>query len=379
MVADAEPQRIARLTPLAEVLDSLQTAVEPAVPFETGVFAAVGLTLAADAVVTYDRPPVALALRDGYAVCAEMTADAGGYAPARLDPAPERVDLGEPLPTGVDAVAPLDFVAWSGGRAEALAPIAPGDGVLPAGADAAAGMVLGLAGTRLRRIDAAALLALGIERVAVRRPRLRVVCTSEGATVGAAVGFVSGAIEAEGGRAIVEPVPLGVSLGTDDCDAIVAIGGTGSGSNDRSVVALKNAGRVSFHGIAISPGETTALGYVGSRPVLLLPGRLDAAVAGWLLVGRLLLARLAFRLIEEEPFTAELSRKVASPLGLAEVVPVCRRHGTVEPFGASYLAPQALARSNGWILVPADSEGFPPGAQIPVWSWHEHAAANHPD
>lgn len=370
MVADPEPQRIARLTPLAEVLDSLQTSVEAVVPFKTDVFAAIGLTLAADAAVTSDRPPAALAIRDGYAVRAEVTADAGGYAPVPLDPAPERVDLGEPLPMEVDAVAPLDAVAWSGGRAEALAPVAPGDGVLLAGADAPAGMVLRPAGARLRRIDAAALLAVRIERVAVRRPRLRVVRASQGASVEAAAGFVREAIEVEGGRVMAdEPVSLGARLRTDDCDAIVAIGGTGSGSNDRSVAALEKAGRVLFHGIAISPGETTALGFVGSRPVLLLPGRLDAAVAGWLLVGRLLLARLAFRLVEEEPITVELSRKVASPLGLAEVVPVCRSLGTVEPLGASYLAPQVLTRSNGWILVPADSEGFPPGTPVQVRSW----------
>jgi molybdopterin molybdotransferase len=370
MIADHGPQRIARLTPLAEVLDSLQSSVEAVVPFKTGAFAAIGLTLAADATVTSDRPPAALAMRDGYAVRAEMTADASGYAPGLLDPAPERVDLGEPLPIEVDAVAPLDAVAWAGGRAEALAPVAPGDGVLLAGADAPAGMVLRPAGARLRRIDAAALQAVGIEQVAVRRPRLRVVRASQGAAVEAAAGFVREAIVAEGGHAMAdEHVSLSASLNADDCDAIVVIGGTGSGSNDRSVVALEKAGRVAFHGIAISPGETTALGFVGSRPVLLLPGRLDAAVAGWLLVGRPLLARLALRLIEEQPFTAELSRKVASPLGLAEVVPVCRRLDTVEPLGASYLAPQALTRSNGWILVPADSEGFPPGTPIPVRPW----------
>ncbi|MGE0629787.1 MAG: molybdopterin-binding protein [Hyphomicrobiaceae bacterium] len=370
MIADRGPQRIARLTPLAEVLDDLQTSVEAVAPVETGVFAAIGLTLAADVAVTSDRPPAVLAIRDGYAVRAEATADASGYTPALLDPAPERVDLGEPLPMEADAVAPLDAVAWSGGRAEALAPVAPGDGVLLAGGDAPAGMVLRLAGTRLRRIDAAALLAVGIERVAVRRPCLRVVRASQGATIEAAAGFIRAAIEAEGGCAMVdEPASLAASLGSDGCDAIVAIGGTGSGSNDRSVVGLAKAGRVAFHGIAISPGETTALGFVGPRPVLLLTGRLDAAVAGWLLVGQPLLARLAFRLIEEQPFTAELSRKVASPLGLAEVLPVCRRLGTVEPLGASYLAPQALTRSNGWILVPADSEGFPPGTPIPVRSW----------
>ena len=67
---------------------------------------------------------------------------------------------------------------------------------------------------------------------------------------------------------------------------MVAIGGTGSGRNDASVRTLARVGQVAFHGIAIAPGETTALGFVGARPVLLLPGRMDAALAGWLTVGR---------------------------------------------------------------------------------------------
>jgi molybdopterin biosynthesis enzyme len=64
-----------------------------------------------------------------------------------------------------------------------------------------------------------------------------------------------------------------------------------------------------------------------------------------------------------------LSRKVASPLGLAEVVPVRRRFSQVEPLASAYLAPQALARADGWILVPADSEGYPEGTKVPVRPW----------
>ncbi len=60
------------------------------------------------------------------------------------------------------------------------------------------------------------------------------------------------------------------------------IGGSGLGLADRSVLALAKAGRVEAHGIAISPGETAAFGLVGSRPVLILPGRIDAALAVWL-------------------------------------------------------------------------------------------------
>ena len=54
---------------------------------------------------------------------------------------------------------------------------------------------------------------------------------------------------------------------------MVAIGGTGSGRNDASVRTLARIGEVAFHGIGITPGETTALGFVDGRPVLLLPGR----------------------------------------------------------------------------------------------------------
>jgi molybdopterin biosynthesis enzyme len=74
-------------------------------------------------------------------------------------------------------------------------------------------------------------------------------------------------------------------------------------------------------------------------------------------------------MIEEQPFHAELSRKVASPLGLAEVVPVRRRFSQVEPLGGAYLPPQTLARADGWILVPADSEGYPAGTRVPVRPW----------
>ena len=141
---------------------------------------------------------------------------------------------------------------------------------------------------------------------------------------------------------------------------VVAIGGTGSGRNDDSVRTLARVGQVAYHGIGIAPGETTAIGFVGPRPVLLLPGRIDAALAGWLTVGRRMLARRAFRLIEEQPFAAELARKIASPLGLAEVVAVRRRLGKVEPVAQGYLSMQALAHAEGWISFPPTARATRP-------------------
>jgi len=371
MVADSELQRIARLTPLADVLSSFDIGVGPVEPRDEAVAAALGMTLAADVTASASHPEFALALRDGYAVRADATTDATSYTPLPLWPAPPRIGTGERMPADTDAVAALDAVSMQGTTMQALAAVAPGEGVLPAGADATPGVVLKMTGARLRRIDVAALLALGIQRVPVREPRLRVMRTGGGEIIGAAAALIAGAIEAEGGIAMpsAESSTLEAALHLEDTDAVVAIGGTGSGANDRSVRALERAGKVAFHGIGITPGETTAFGYVGARPVLLLPGRLDAALAGWLTVGRRMLARLAFRLIEEQPFNAGLSRKVASPLGLAEVVPVRRRGFRVEPLASHYLPMQALTRADGWILVPADSEGYQVGTSVPVRPW----------
>jgi len=369
MVADSEIQRIARLTPLADVLASFDLSIRPVVPREQAVANAVGRTLAADAMPVVGHPQAALALRDGYAVRSELTTDASAYAPAPLTPAPTRVDIGDALPASADAVAALDAVQLRGAQAEILSAIAPGDGVLSPDADATAGQALRVAGARLRRIDVAILTALGVEHVMIREPRVRVVRAGTGDVIRGAAAGLTRAIDAESGAAVSDDSTLEAALNDAAVDAVIAIGGTGSGRNDASVRTLARVGRMEFHGIGITPGETTALGFVDSRPVLLLPGRFDAALAGWLTIGRRMLARLAFRLIEEQPFAAELARKIASPLGLAEVIPVRRRAGKVEPVASGYLPLQALARAEGWLLVPADSEGYPAGARVVVRPW----------
>jgi molybdopterin molybdotransferase len=369
MVADSEIQRIARLTPLADVLASFDLSIGPVAPREEAVSKAVGLTLAASTVIAGGHPEAALALRDGYAVRSEATTDASSYAPALLVPPPPRLDTGDALPAGADAVAALDTVQTRGTELEALAPVAPGEGVLAADTDAVAGLQLRLAGARLRRLDVALLTALDVERVLIREPRVCVVRAGEGRIIDAAVTLIGSAIDAESAMAVTGEHNLEAALADDSVDAVVAIGGTGGGRHDQSVRTLGRLGRVDFHGIGIAPGETTAIGFVGRRPVLLLPGRIDAALAGWLTVGRRMLARLAFRLIEDQPFAAELARKIVSPLGLAEVVPVRRRLGKVEPVGSGYLSMRMLASAEGWILVPADSEGYPAGARVSVRPW----------
>ena len=180
MVSDSDPpQRIARLTPLADVLARIDALVEPVAPGPADLSAALGRTLAADVVIDAAIPASALALRDGWAVASELTTDAGTYAPAPL-PAAVRVDVGEPMPPGADAVAPLDAVAIRNGAAQALAPVGPGDGVLPAGRGCRARRRSARSRPAPRPGAGRAARSSGVTGVRIREPRLRLVPPAPG-------------------------------------------------------------------------------------------------------------------------------------------------------------------------------------------------------
>jgi molybdopterin molybdotransferase len=364
-------QTITRLTPLADVLAAVDAQVKSVAPRTLDAAVAAGRTLAAD-VVAPACPSAATALLDGWALAAAESVGAGGYAPVLLMQTPQRVEAGQPMPAGTDSVAPLDAVTLSDGRAEALVTVNPGDGVLPAGADSDPDIPLRRAGERLRLTDLAVLDGAGAARISVREPRVQVMPLRGSRIVAAAARLLASDIERRGGAARLDDShDIAAALAVDDADAIVAIGGTGSGRNDTSARTLARAGRLVVHGIALTPGETAALGFVGSRPVLLLPGRLDAALAVWLVVGRRLLARLAAGKAGEHEAceTLPLARKVSSTVGLTEVVPVRCQGGAAEPLAMKYLPLSSLTRSDGWILVPADSEGYAAGASVLVRPW----------
>jgi molybdopterin molybdotransferase len=367
---DSTIQRIARLTPLDAVLAVIESRVPEVPPQGFRPIGVHGLTLAED-VVASEHPRLAIALRDGFAVDAGAVADARPYTPVPLTLTARRVDAGEPLPNGTDAVLPLDAVMLRGTSAEAIAAVSPGEGVLPVGEDAAPQTPLCRAGQRVRTIDIAAMSAANIEAVSIREPSIGVALGGVGGTpvINAALGMLVRVIFDAGGRVPSNPIMLDAALADGKTDAVIAIGGTGSGRRDGAVQTLARLGQVEMHGIAICPGETAALGFIGERPVLLIPGRLDSALAIWLLIGRHIVAKLAGGKVEDTPTIVSLRRKVTSTIGMTEVIPVMCSGGMAEPLGSGYLSLTALARSNGWILVPAKSEGFAAGSEVAVNQW----------
>jgi molybdopterin biosynthesis enzyme len=371
MVIEPQRQRIVRLTSLGDVLAVIDAGVAAVAPRAVAVEPALGRTLAED-VVASGRPATAIALRDGWAVEAAALVDAGLYAPVTFPALPPQVGVGDPLPPGANAVAPIDGITMRGRIAQADAPVAPGDGVLAAGADALPGEPLRHKGERVRSIDLAVFAAAGISQIVVRDPRIRIACGSAAHSdvIDAAIAMLMRSVESAGGKVLERAqMTLESALNDTAADAVVAVGGTGSGRHDGSVCTLARLGRIEMHGIAIAPGETSAFGFVADRPVLLAPGRIDAALAAWLLIGQPLLARLAATSEPDLGATLPLVRKVASRLGLTELVPVRWHDDGVEPLASGYLPLTALSKSDGWITVPADSEGYPAGTSVAVRPW----------
>jgi molybdopterin biosynthesis enzyme len=218
----------------------------------------------------------------------------------------------------------------------------------------------------LRDVDVAVLATAGIAQVMVREPRLRIVTARAQGDARLAVtrGLIMRVLGPEGCAVQADAGDLEAALNDARVDAVVVIGGTGSGREDTSAHTLARCGRVEAHGIALAPGQTAGFGLVGNRPVLLVPGRLDSALAVWLTLGRFMLGRLAATSEPERTTSITLARKIASTLGMTEVVPVRYRDGKAEPIASGYLPAQALAQADGWILVPAQSEGFPAGAEV---------------
>lgn len=272
------------------------------------------------------------------------------------------------MPKGTDAVLPLEAAVVAEGNAEIFASAAPFEGVLPAYADAKAGAVLRKAGDVLRPIDVAILRALGIETVSIRTPHVKILSLSiSEEDIDTVAPMIAHVVKAKGGIPhIVKGKALEVALLESKCDALITIGGTGAGRQDAAVKTLASLGKVEFHGVGISPGATAAFGSVGECPVLMLPGRLDDALSALLLIGSRLLARLCGTREMGTGLQLRLTKKVASTIGLSEIVLVRRVLDGVEPLCTGMFPLHILSQADGWILVPAESEGLAAGAAVEV-------------
>jgi molybdopterin molybdotransferase len=275
--------------------DLAPTDVE-AVPLD----AALGRTPAEGVVAPHPLPGFARSTVDGFAVRATDTFGASEGLPSYLDVLgsvpmgrpPEvavrpggavAVPTGAVLPDGADAVVMVEHTQETmPGSVEVTRPAAPGDGMVRADEDVAAGAELAPSGRPLRAQDLGLLAAAGVTTVDVRRrPRVGVVSTGDevvppgrrelapGQVRDATASALAGLVRDAG----AEPVPLGIvpddaaaleavlrdALG--ECDLVVVSAGSSVGARDETagVVARLGEPGILCHGLAIRPGKPTLL------------------------------------------------------------------------------------------------------------------------
>jgi len=367
------PQRLpASLTPLDTALDALLKGMEPAAPVELPLNEALRC-IAAEMPPLEAQPPRDIAAVDGYAFRARDLVGASSYSPLPLTAAPTWVEAGEAVPDGYDCVLDSDSVDVSGPMPQVLAEAIPGQGLRRVGGDIAAGSRVVEAGRRVLPRDLLIARVAGVERLRVRRPHLCIVNIPGGTvtadliaesarTAGAEIVSVAAA-----GR---DAASIAAVIGDTACDLLLSVGGSGVGRTDATVTALAMRGEVLAHGIALQPGRTAAVGRVGKTPVVVLPGAPDQGIAAWWTLALPALDRLSGRR-PRRTLTLPLARKIASSVGIAEIVLLERKQGAWITLAAGELSLDAIARADAWLAVPGGSEGFAAGAPVDAYMLRE--------
>ena len=365
-----------RLADPTSALEELLALLPESIPSRRlPVAVAVGRVLAETLTAPGAVPPQPVAAWDGWALAAADTQGCGPYSPVPLPSGTQWVESGCPLPAGADAVLP-DSAVSAGPLPQIVESVAPGEGVRQAGEDANAGFVMCRAGERLRATDLPVLHACGIASVAVREPRIAIICCGDELVADPArdgLGpFLAALLVGEGceapTRSLVpdnaEAIASAIRQAAEAADVVLLVGGTGAGRGDKAAEALAGAGRLVLQGLGSRPGASAGFGAVGKAAIVLVPGRWDDAYAAWLLLVRPAVRRLT-GMRAPEPLRARLARKVSSAVGLLDVVPVrWTGPGLVEPLAVGALPPSVMAAADGVLLVPPAAEGYTAGADV---------------
>ena len=343
---------------------------------EIALEAAAGRVLASDIRAARPTPPADCAAIDGYAVNAEASLGAGAYNPITL--AAVRVEAGEALPAGTDAVVPRRHAEPAGmDRIALVEPVSPGAWIDREGMVATAQTRLLATGTQLGARHIGLIACAGAVRIrVVRRPQVRLVVAGTLRAASAADGnrpMLQSLIERDFGIVAKATLPAAFEAGAD---LVLVAGGTGGGRQDCSAALLAAAGSLEIHGVALAPGETGGFGHTANgTPALLLPGGPAACLWNYEVFAGRAIRRLGGRgsAFPHSRRTATTARKITSVIGTTEIRPIrLLADGRIEP-AASFAETglRAAAESDGFVILPEASEGHPAGAQIIAYFYHE--------
>jgi len=146
-------------------------------------------------------------------------------------------------------------------------------------------------------------------------------------------------------------------------------GGSSVGSEDHAPRLIAEAGELAIHGVAMRPSSPAGIGRIASALVFLLPGNPVSCLCAYdFFAGRAL--RLLGGRAADWPYRtrrARVARKIVSSIGRVDYCRVRIVDERVEPIalaGASILS--STTRADGFVIVPAESEGYAPDTDVTV-------------
>jgi molybdopterin molybdotransferase len=373
------------------------------------IASALGRTLAEDVRSPAPVPPFDNSAMDGFAVCSEEVTAASERAPVALrligesrGGAPARevlgrgqavaISTGAVVPSGADAVVPLEQARVNAGSVEILAPAASGAHIRHAGEDVAAGEVVLHAGERLGAAELGVLGTVGRREVrCARRPRVSVLITGdellapgEQPRPGAVRDANSHTIPALATRAGAEPVHLArtgdhpaatraaLATALDRAEVTVVCGGVSVGRHDHVRAELAALGaRQIFWGVALKPGRPTWFGTLEGALVFGLPGNPVSAMVTFILLVAPALRALQGARGEQTRATALLASDYEKAPGRVEAVR-CRVRVEAAALHAEPTGPQgshvltSMLGADAVALLPADWQHVPAGTLVQI-------------
>jgi putative molybdopterin biosynthesis protein len=334
------------------------------------------------------------AAMDGIGVCFQDTIGASEATPVRLSLHQqfEWVNTGNVLPDKFDAVIMVEDVQpIDDNTIEIIAPVTPWKHVRTIGEDIVTTELILPDGHRIRPIDLGALLATGLTEIKVQKmPAVLVIPTGselvqpgEPLQPGNIIEFNSRVLagylfewglQAERSPIVTDkPAALKKAIidAVDRYDLVIVNAGASAGSRDHTAGVIEELGDIVLHGVNIKPGKPVILGIVKGKPVIGLPGyTISAVITLNLFVRNLADTLLGMQSPPAKTLKATLARPLSSKLGVEEFIRV--KLGQVgdtmmaTPAGRGAGAVMSLVQADGFLRVPAHSEGIGPGEKVKI-------------
>ncbi len=397
------------LTSVENALEKFSSYIPSMTAEELPLKDALDRVLKEDVYSPMDIPPFHRAAFDGYAVRSEDTFGASRNSPITLKVIgvirpgdQEQYSLGEMeaveiatgayLPSGADAIVPLEYTKRIGEFVEVIKQVSPGANIDRKGSDIEKGELVLKSGTYLGPFEMLLLSSLNITRVKVAKlPRVSVISTGNelvelgselkmGQIVNSNVYMVSSLL-----HGLAEVRYRGIARDDESSlksliseslndDLIVTLAGTSVGKKDLVPKVVEDmGGSIIIHGLSIMPGKPTLLATIGKTPLIGLPGMpVSASVSAMEILLPIIAKMLGVRgKIIWPRVKARLLRRIASRPGVRHYVRVklSKQNGelTAAPvrIGGSGII-SSLIKADGFVIVPEDVEGYEEGQEVQV-------------